>query len=113
MRTRVTDAIFVNEYDTVQKNQPLYVASLLKILKTHFIIHHLHSKNFGKDLIFLKKNWWWLLLIIAAITGGLISFSERKELTHQNQDKPEEPPHHIALRELERIRIEKYGDKAK
>jgi len=104
-----TDTIFVNEYDTVQKNQPLYVAFVIKDIEdTLYNTPLTFQELWQRFLIFLKKNWWWLLLIIAAITGGLIYLFRKKGINPLKiRIKPEEPPHHIALRELERIRIEK------
>jgi hypothetical protein len=104
-----TDTIYVNEYDTVQKNQPLYVAFVIKdIDDTLYNTPLTFQELWQRFLIFLKKNWWWLLLIIAAITAGLIYLFRKKGINPLKiRLKPEEPPHHIALRELERIRIEK------
>jgi len=74
--------------------------------------------SFGEFLLFLKDNWYFVVAILLLI-GGVIFLIYYLKKRKKNEpilpkiEKPKEPAHVIALRELERIRLEKLWQKNK
>jgi hypothetical protein len=103
------DTLFVNEFDTIMHGDALYVALNIQDIEDTLYNTPLTFKELWyRFLQFLAKNWWWLLIVITVLVVGLYYFLRKRgvDLLHVKQ-RPEEPPHIVAFRELERIRIEK------
>ncbi|NLA24491.1 MAG: DUF4381 domain-containing protein [Bacteroidales bacterium] len=104
------DTIFVNEFDEVKAGQDLFVSINVEDIDDELFNTPMTWAEFWWKLwSILKKHWWWMLLSLAVILVILYFLFFRKKDIKQifKRIAPQEPPHIIALRELERIRDEK------
>lgn len=104
------DTVFVNEYDKVVQNQPLYTIYRIKDINDEL---YNTPFNFQEFLFYLKKylkKYWWLILLLIFVPAAIIYLvlSKTKKIpTNIFKIKTDAPAHIIALNKLEQIRKEK------
>ncbi|HOY38067.1 MAG: hypothetical protein KBB11_00605 [Bacteroidales bacterium] len=104
------DTVFIHQYDTVRKGQALFVTlKIMDISDELFKTPLTWAEFWWRVKMFLKHNWWWIALSLAAMALILYYFVFRKKGIKNifRRIPPPEPPHIVALRELNRIRDEK------
>jgi len=108
------DTVFVQEFQQVQKGQALFTLYQIKDIKEDMLNTPFNFAEFWYYFKKFLKDFWWALLILVVIAAGLVYFFKfyKKGIKPTFlKIKPEEPPHVIALRELEIIRKEKIWSK--
>ncbi|HOZ29379.1 MAG TPA: hypothetical protein PLL66_00510 [Bacteroidales bacterium] len=104
------DTVFVQEYQQVTQNQPLYTLYRIKDIKEDL---YNTPFNFAEFWYYFKKyfkQYWWILILALVIVAGLIyffMFFKKNKKPIFFKVKPKMPAHIIALEKLEQIRKEK------
>ncbi len=108
------DTVFVQDYQQVQKKQPLFTLFRIKDIKENMFNTPF---NFAEFWYYFKKylaQYWWALLILLILSFALVYFFKYYKKGVKPilfRVKPEEPAHIIALAKLENIRKEKIWSK--
>lgn len=108
------DTVFVQEFQQVQKGQALFTLYQIKDIKEDMLNTPFNFAEFWYYFKKFLKDFWWALLALLVVVAGLIyffKFYKKGVKPTFLKIKPEEPPHVIALRELEIIRKEKIWSK--
>jgi hypothetical protein len=104
------DTVFVQEMDTVVASVALFTTYQIKDISEDYYKTKFNLKEFLFYIWhFIKHNWYWILAVIILGLAAIyyyFYYSKGKKI-FTIQEKPKEPAHIIAFRELERIKKEK------
>jgi hypothetical protein len=104
------DTVFVQEYQQVTQNQPLFTLYRIKDIKEDL---YNTPFNFAEFWYYFKKyfkQYWWILVVAILLAAGIIyflMFYKKNKKPIFMRVKPKLPAHVIALEKLEQIRKEK------
>lgn len=110
------DTVFVQEYQQVSQNQPLFTLYRIKDIKEDLYNTPFNLAEFWYYFKKYFKEYWWILVIAIIIAAGIIyffMFYRRNKKPIFFKIKPKMPAHVIALEKLEQIRKEKIWSKGK
>lgn len=104
------DTVFVQEFDTVALNQPLYTVHKIKDINDELYNTPFNFKEFFFYIWrFIKNNYWWLIgivFVVLVIIYFVFYYSKGKQVFHIKVAPPE-PAHIIALRGLDLVKSDK------
>lgn len=110
------DTVFVQEYQQVTQNQPLFTLYRIKDIKENL---YNTPFNFAEFWYYFKKyfkEYWWILIVGILVIAGLIyflMFYKKNKKPIFVRIKPKLPAHIIAFEKLELIRKEKIWSQGK
>jgi len=110
------DTVFVQEYQQVTQNQPLFTLYRIKDIKEDLYNTPFNLAEFWYYFKKYFKQYWWIILVAILIAAGLIyflMFYKKNKKPIFMRVKPKLPAHVIALEKLEQIRKEKIWSQGK
>ena len=104
------DTVFVQEYQQVQQNQPLFTLYRIKDINDELYNTPFNLAEFWYYFKIYLAKYWWALALLLIVVGAIIYFFKyyRKDIKPTFlRIKPQLPAHIIALEKLENIRNQK------
>ncbi|MDD2387240.1 MAG: hypothetical protein PHP52_10715 [Bacteroidales bacterium] len=104
------DTVFVQEYQQVQQNQPLFTLYRIKDINDELYNTPFNLAEFWYYFKIYLAKYWWALALLLIVVGAIIFFFKyyRKDIKPTFlRIKPQLPAHIIALEKLENIRNQK------